>query len=158
MGDMRNSYRHGALTVIENVKPKNEIQLELRKIDPRLFLERQVTLEGQAVWCVVCDIGDQPPVTILEWRDSEGHPLPELSAGIIGRVQRMEQQNGNITARVIRANEAKIAEARRTADGHWSDIGKDFERLMSPAHSALLPRGQSLRRSRDKMRSKGFRV
>lgn len=152
-------YRHGALTVIETAKSQNEILRELKKIDPRLFLERQVTLEGQAVWCVVCDVGsDSPPITILEWRDSEDHPIHELSSGIIGRVQRMERDGGKLADRVIRQNAEILAKKRAETREQWSDIGTDFERLMSPGHSALLPRGQYLRRSRDKKRSMGWRI
>jgi hypothetical protein len=154
-----NTYRQGALTVIETVKPQNEILRSLKKIDPRLFLERQVTLEDQAVWCVVCDLGsDHPPATVLEWRDSDNNPIHELSDGIVDRIAKMERQGSNLTARVIKANEDRINAKRRSTQEHWRDIGTDFERLMSPGHSAVLPRGMHLRRSRDKMRSQGWRV
>lgn len=152
-------YRHGALTVIETAKSQNEILRELKKIDPRLFLERQVTLENQAVWCVVCDVGgDSPPLTILEWRDSEDHPIHELSSGIVGRVQRMERDGGKLADRVIKQNAQRLEKQKAESAAHWRDIGTDFERLMSPGHSALLPRGQYLRRSRDRQRAKGWRI
>ncbi len=156
---MTNSYRHGALTVIETPKAQNEVLRELKMIDPRLFLERQVTLEDQAVWCVVVDVGsDSPPITILEWRDSEGHPIHELSGGIVGRMQMMDRNGAKLTDRVIKQNADRIEAKRRETQQHWADIGTDFERLMSPGHSAVLHRGQHLRRSRDKLRSQGWKI
>ncbi len=154
-----NSYRHGALTVIESAKPHDEVLRDLKTIDPRLFLERQVTLDDQAVWCVVYDAGtDNPPITILEWRDADDHPIHELSGGIVARVKAMEQASEGLTARVMQANEQRIQAKRRETQSQWSEIGTDFERLMSPMHSAVLPRGQHLRRSRDKLRNQGWRI
>jgi hypothetical protein len=157
--DAMNSYRHGALTVIETAKPHSEILRELKKIDDRLFLERQVTLEDQAVWCVVYDAGtDNPPITILEWRDSDNHPIHDLSSGIVARVKQMEASSDGLTARVMLANQQRIDANRRETQAQWADIGTDFERLMSPGHSAVLHRGQHLRRTRDRMRNQGWKV
>ncbi len=154
-----NSYRHGALTVIETPRSQGDILKGLRGIDPRLFLERQVTLDDQAVWCVVYDAGtDNPPITILEWRDSNDHPIHELSYGIVERIQKMEQQATGLTARVMQANEDRIVKKRLETKAQWAEIGTDFERLMSPGHSAVLPRGQHLRRSRDKLRNQGWKI
>ena len=154
-----NTYRQGALTVIETVRPHNEIQRALKQIDRRLFVEKQVTLEDQAVWCVVCEVGgDDPPATVLEWRDSDGNPIHELSDGIIDRIAKMERQGPNLAARVVKANADRIERKRRDTQDHWRDIGTDFERLMSPGHSAVLPRGQHLKRSRDKLRSQGWKI
>jgi hypothetical protein len=145
----------GALTVIEAAKSSNEILVELRKIEPRLFLERQVTIGDQAVWCVVYDAGsDHPPMCVLEWRDADDHPIHELSYGIVERIKKMEQQSGSLTAEVIRKNSERIEAKRRQTQQQWAEIGTDFERLMSPGHSAVLHRGPHLRRSRDTDRSR----
>jgi hypothetical protein len=153
-------YRHGALTIIETPRSHDSVLRDLKKIDDRLFLERQVTIEGQAVWCVVLDPrSDDPPLTILEWRDENDHPIHELGEGILYRVQKMQANaGGNLTAKVLKANHDRIEAKRREAQGHWADMGTDFERLMSPGHSAVLPRGQHLRRSRDKLRNQGWRI
>lgn len=152
-------YRHGALMIVEEAKPQNEILRALRQIDPRLFLERQLSLEGQAVWCVVCDVGsDYPPLTVLEWRDSSEHPIHELSSGIVERVARMERDGATLAASVIKKNSDRIERKKLETQAHWADLGTEFEQRMSPGHSAVLPRGQYLRRSRDKRRARGERI
>ena len=154
-----NSYRHGALTIIETPQSHDAILRALKEIDPRLFLERQVTYEDQAVWCVVCDVGsDHPPITILEWRDSNDHPIHELSSGIVGRIARMDRDPKELIARVERINAERESRKKKETQSQWADIGTDFERLMSPGHSSVLHRGAHLRRTRDKMRAKGYKV
>jgi hypothetical protein len=76
----------------------------------------------------------------------------------VDRVQQMERQSEGLSRRVLKANEDRIMASRRSAQQHWAEIGTDFERLMSPGHSALLPRSQALRMSRDKKRSQGWRI
>jgi hypothetical protein len=153
------TYRHGALYVVEGAKDKNEIQRELKKIDPRLFLEKQITFEQEAVWCVVVDVGSgEPPMTILEFRDEIGKPIPDLSYRIVESMQKMERDGERLAAKVIKQNRAKIDRARADARAHWEEIGKDFEKRMSPTRSAVLPRSQALRRSRDKRRNKGEKI
>lgn len=153
------SYRHGALLVIEDAKPHDEILRSLKAIDDRLFLERQVTIDGQAVWCVVCDVGgDHAPLTILEWRDEDDHPIHELSSGIITRVQRMERDGRRLAAKVIKENADRLERKKLENQTTWGEIGSDFEKRMSPGYSAMLPRGQYLRMSRDKRRNRGERI
>ena len=154
-----NSYRHGALTIIESPKSHNEVLRALKSIDQRLFLERQVTIDDQAVWCVVVDLGtDEPPITILEWRDSDDHPIHELSSGIVDRVARMDRDPKALFARVQAINEKRRITKRQEAQAQWADMGADFGRRISPGHSALLHRGQHLRRSRDRQRNMGRNV
>jgi hypothetical protein len=73
-------------------------------------------------------------------------------------MQAMERSGAKLADRVIQANSDRIAAKRRETQQHWADIGTDFERLMSPGHSAVLHRGQHLRRSRDKQRNMGRRI
>jgi hypothetical protein len=154
-----NSYRHGALTIIESPKSHNETLRALKQIDSRIFLERQVTLEGQAVWCVVVDLGsDEPPITILEWRDTEGYPIHELSSGIVDRVARMDRDPKALFERVQRINQERLDAKKKDTNEVWADLGTDYGRMTSPGHSALLPRGQHLRRARDKRRNRGERI
>lgn len=154
------TYRHGSLYVVEHAREKDEIQAALRKIDPRIFLEKQVTFEQEAVWCVVVEVGgDQPPMTIMEYRDEEtGKPIPDLGWRVVERVQKMDRDGGRLAAKVIRQNKERIDRARADARAHWEEIGKDFEQRMKPTRSAVLHRGQHLRRSRDKRRARGENV
>lgn len=151
--------RLGALSVVQQVRGTDWVQKELRLIDDRLFLERQLTFDGEEVWCVVCQVGgDIPPVTIMEWRDPNGRPIPELSSGLVERVARMERDAGRLSDRVMKANQAKIEADRRDSYTKYRDIALDIVPRMSGMRSALLPRGQSLRMSRDKQRNMGRRI
>lgn len=152
------SYRHGALTVVAEASPRDEIVRALRQLDDRLFLEKQITLANEEVWCVVCNIGgDQPPVTILEWRDDRNKPIPFLASGLVNRVAQMDRDPGRLKTRVMEQNERLINNARKAADHAYDEIALDARR-MSAGHSALLPRGQYLRRHRDRMRAQGRKV
>lgn len=155
-----NTHRHGALYVVEEPQDKKRIADALKAIDPRLFVEKQITFEQEAVWCVVCDVGgDQPPHTILEYRDEEtGKPIPDLGWRLVERVQRMDRDGARLAAKVIRENKERVEKARADARAHWEDIGKDFQERMKPTRSAVLPRGQHLRMSRDKRRARGESV
>jgi hypothetical protein len=133
--------RHGALYVVEQAHPKDRVQRELRKLDDRLFLERQVTLENEEVWCVCVDIGlDSPPLTILEWRDERGRPIPDLTDRIVSRVGAMERDHQRLVARVVEANARMVEAARRQADSDYEETVKETAKFMHPMHAGLLPR------------------
>lgn len=151
-------YRHGALSVVETVRDRDFVQRELRKIDDRLFVEKQLTYTGEAVWCVVVSVGgDVPPITVLEHRAPDGRPL-ELSASLIDRAARMERDGARLSAKVIRQNADRLEAGRHKMLEELTVLGEDGDRLMNPGHSALLHRGPHLRRSRDKRRAWGDKV
>lgn len=154
------TYRHGALYVVEQTQDKKRIQDELKAIDPRLFVEKQITFDQESVWCVVVDVGSgHAPITILEYRDEEtGKPIPDLGHRIVDRVKRMDRDGARLAAKVIKQNQARVDRARADARAHWEDLGKEFQERMHPVRSAVLPRGQHLRRSRDKRRNRGEKI
>lgn len=154
---MYSTYRYGALDVVETPKDKNAIQHAIRQIDDRLFIEMQRTLRGEDVWCVVCPVGsDRPPITILEWRDENDEPIPHLASGLINRVERMERDGKRLSAAVMKANSDLIETQRRDTTGAYRDIVHDMQ--AREHRSAVLPRSQSLRMSRDKERARGKKV
>jgi hypothetical protein len=152
--------RLGALTVVQQVRDTSWIQKELKALDDRLFLEKQLTFGNEEVWCVVCQVGgDVPPVTILEWRDPQtGRPIPELSSGLVERVARMERDAGRLNDKVLKANAAKLEADRRDSYDKYREIALDVVPHMSALRSSLLPRSQSLRMARDKQRNMGRRI
>ena len=153
------SYRHGALHVIEQAAERDEVQRALRQLDERLFLERQLTLHMETVWCVCATVSpDEPPLTILEWRDPETSEPLQLSHGIVARMARMEREAGKLSASVLSQNAERIEARRRETRALWAELGAEADRLLHPAHSAVLPRGYHLRRSRDAKRNQGWRV
>jgi hypothetical protein len=151
--------RHGALAVVETAHPKDYVQRLLKQLDDRLFLEKQITLANEEVWCVVVSVGSEiPPVTLLEWRDENGRPIPYLSERLVSRVAQFERDYDKLRARVVDANSRLVAEKRRQADAAYEEIASDMAPRLKGLRSSVLPRGQHLRRSRDKGRSRGEKL
>lgn len=152
-------YRHGALAVIENPQPRDVIVAELKRIDDRLFVERQIGFDQVPVWCVVAQVGgDHPPITILEWRDADGEPIPYLTSTLIARVMQMERNGKRLADSVIDKNRKLIERRQEEAREKYRELGRDMVPRIVGNRSAVLPRGQYLRRSRDAKRAKGWKV
>lgn len=156
---MYSTYRHGALTVVETAHDANWIVRELKQIDDRLFLEKQMTIANEEVWCVVVDLGLQhPPITILEWRDESGNPIPHLASGIVERIRKMDRDrdNGRVIDRVIKANRDMIERRNHERQEWYREVATEMEARNH--RSALLPRGQYLRIARDRERARGKKI
>ena len=152
--------RHGALHVVEQARPRDPIQAALRQIDPRLFVERQITLDGEQVWVVNVDLGRDDAtgiVTLLEWRDEHGRPLPELSEGIVGQVARMERDGAVLHRKVIEANRNRTERGRRDLVAQTEEATKDVVAAMG-WRKATSPRGRSLYIARSRQRESGIDV
>lgn len=142
--------------MVEHNHGRKDLERDLKAIDNRLFFEKQLTLEGEEVWCVVCDFSsDQPPVTLLEWRDSNGRPISELGSSIIPRVQKMERDHDALLARVREQNEKMVAEINRRRDEAYEEIARDMIPRIQERGRPVLPRGVYLRQSRSRMREQG---
>jgi hypothetical protein len=133
--------RHGALAVVEQAHPKDHVQRRLREIDPGLFLEKQITLTNEEVWCVCVDVGlDHPPITLLEWRDDDGRPIPYLSERIVARVAAFERDGRKLLARVVEENARLVERQRRDADYNYAETVRETAKFAHPMHAGLLPR------------------
>lgn len=149
-------YRHGALYVVQDTAGKPEIDRALREIDPRLFTERQVAFDGSVVWCVVTEMaGDHPPLTILEWRDENDKPISDLASGIVDRVRAMERDPIVLAKKLRARNEARRKSIDKARDEAYEDMAHDMIPSIEGRRSAVLPRSQALRMSRDRMRARG---
>ncbi len=159
-------YRLGALAVIEDVKDRDWITRMLRQIDPNLFVELQLTPNGERVWCVVEDVGgDAPPITVYEHRDGDRKPLPFPTESMVETFRRRANEGLTIADRIEIADRrnAELVE-QRTARSHeaYEDIADDFRRLEKGGY--VLPRrktaaGAAARenRRRDLERAMGLR-
>lgn len=153
-------YRHGALYVVEHASSRDPIQQALKQIDPRLFVERQATVDGEWVWVVNVDLGRDDPmgiICLLEWRDEQGKPIPYLAEGIVQRVAQMERDGAVLHRRVIEANRARTERMRRES----MQATEDITREIVPAigwRKTTLPRSQNLRMMRDRQRARGHDV
>jgi hypothetical protein len=151
-------YRKGALHVVEQNRSREDLAADLRAIDDRLFLEKQLVFSGEEVWCVCVEVGgDFGVFTLLEWRDEDGNPLP-LAGGIVDRVRRMDRDGKRLAAKVVKQNAARIERARQDAQEAWEEIGREGDRRMAPGYSAVLHRGPGLAAARRRARRQGRNV
>lgn len=153
-------YRHGALYVVETPAARDPIVKALQQIDDRLFVERQATLEGDWVWVVNVDLGRDDPsgvVTLLEWRDEQGKPLPYLAEGIVQRVASMERDGAQLHRRVVEANRAFTEQNRRRMNEQTAELSREIVAGIG-WRKMTLPRGQNLYQARGRQRAKGIEI
>ena len=153
-------YRYGALWVVEQPAARDPIVKALKQIDERLFVERQAVLDGDWVWVVNIDLGRDDPsgiVTILEWREPNGKPIPYLSEGMVQRVAAMERDGATLTKKVIDANRALTERRRRET----SQATEEITREIVPAigwRKTVLPRSRNLYLARGRERARGVDI
>lgn len=144
--------------MVEQDAKREDLLRDLKAIDDRLFLEKQLTFSGEEVWCVCVQVGGEYGVlTLLEWRDEDNNPLP-LAGGIVDRVRRMERDGKRLMAKVITENNARIETKRKEARESWEEIGREGDKRMSPVYSAVLHRSPGLVAARRRMRRQGRNV
>lgn len=129
----------------------------LRRLDPALFLDKERDGPGEPVFYAVKQwIGSAAePIIVLEWRQ-DGQPLP-LSYAIVDRVRAQEGRIADAGRRAAETNRRKRQRALDDLGAEVFEIGLDARKATGKT-SALLPRGQYLRRSRDKRRARGDNV
>lgn len=137
-------YRAGGLYVVEQAPRKNAILRQLKQIDERLFLEKQISFDNKPVWCVVCVVGgDQPPLTLIEYRDDAGEPIAEPTEHLVWRVAQMERDGNKLAKRVLEANNALLEGRKRQAREEMQEVSRDV--LRSSTRLPLFHRGVHLR-------------
>lgn len=150
-------YRHGALYVVEHASSRDPIVKALKQIDDRLFVERQATFDDQWVWVVNIDLGRDDPdgiVTLLEWRDEQGKPIPYLSDGLVQRVAAMERDGSALHRKVIEANRRFTEQRRRELEQKVEDITRDIVPNIG-WRKTTLPRSRGLYLARARERANG---
>lgn len=150
----------GGLAVAFNPVDQRQLEAELRKLDPRLFLDFEVSPRGPHgpfVYPVVKEwIGDQhPPVPVLVWKTEDG-PKP-LTLAIVEQVKRQERRDDKLVERVHAANDAHGQELDEDRDEQWDDTIREHERAARNfGHfSGPVPRSRALYLSRARRRASG---
>lgn len=152
-------YRYGALTVVSEMGPRDLIQQRLKQIDSRLFLERQLTVDEEAVWTVCISVGgDSPPLPLYEYRNEVGMPIPEPGEGIVTAMQTMERSSSRLSARIARKNAALIEKKRSERQYEYMQIAQEMVPLILGEKRPVLHRSQGLRMARDKKRNLGHKI
>jgi len=137
-------YQSGGLYIVEQAPRKNQILRQLKQIDDRLFLERQISFDNKPVWCVCCDVGlDQAPLTLIEYRDDAGEPIPEPTEQLVWRVAQMERDAGKLSKRILEANNQLIEDRKQKARDEISEVTRDVYK--SATRLPLFHRGPHLR-------------
>lgn len=143
----------------ETAGDERSIGAELRSLDDRLFLDREFDKHtGVLFYTVKYHRGDQPPDLILDWRDVNDRPRP-LSSGVTNEVRRM-MQSGTVEEKIAKARkrQGELNEQKRDRlFQQAAEVAQEWERY-DQVRSGLLPRGQWLRQSRDRMRARGRKV
>lgn len=153
----------GGLAIVEETVTKRQVDAELRKLTPPggfplLFVEPQLDLNEQPVWCVCVQVaGDQAPLTVMEWRDEQGRAI-ELTLGIVERIKAMEGAGFTLVETLRR----RAAERRAYMDAEqrrrYREIAEDMVPLIQGRRSHPLHRSVGLRMAKDKQRARGDKV
>ena len=156
------SYRDGAVAVVEAMQTRHRISLLLRELDGNLFVERQRTIAGEDVWCVVEHVGSEvPPVTVLEWRDTDGCPIPYLTEGIVDRMRERHRLLLDTNARTVAETACRRADSanerlreRREAESRaaYTEITAEYLRIAKRGGTFHRSAGLSLSRRRERDR------
>lgn len=146
-------HRHGALSVLETPHTKDHINRELKQLDSRLFIELQRTIaDPEPIWVVNIDLANDGIYAIHEHRDGNGVGIGYPTHRMVEEIQRMMQRGPIDVKELDRRNKAKRERRRREIYAGLRENANDRQKSAHPIHSALLPRGQSLRIARSKQR------
>ena len=128
------SHRYQALAVVESPREKWYVDSRIRKLDPRLFVEKQIDLDQRPVWTV--QLGGQlgePPQTIFEWRTPDGEPIAELTERVIDEVQRIMASPLDLRS-IIEHNEALKARIKRERQEQTAEAVHERVRFLESRH------------------------
>lgn len=131
------------------------LERALKQIDRDLSLQGWPRVDGPTLWKVVRYCGpDRPPETIASWINDQGDPMP-LTEGLLDLVRRLDR---NSRGDYVDPDE-KNRRLKDLLDKEWDRDAEAIQQdWLMPHGRPVLPRSQSLRRSRDKQRAKGKKV
>lgn len=151
----------GDFQVVQFSTPQSqEIDRELKKLDPDLFIDPERDPDwDRIVWTVKYRVG-HGAVLVTDWRDPVTLEPLELSWGLWSKIKVRENRNMHDVRAELQKENEKLREQRANAQYlAYEEIARDLiPRIKGAGHSAVLHRSQALRRSRDRARSRGHRV
>jgi hypothetical protein len=126
------------------------VERALKRKDPHLELQGWPSQTHDCIiWKVVRGLE-----TVCVWQTDRGEPLP-LSSGILDLVDRLDR---NTRAAYVDADDLNARQKEQEAKGWDQDVETLTEDWSRKHGRPMLPRSQSLRRSRDKRRARGENV
>lgn len=127
--------------VMYSDRGENDISRELRKLDPNLFLDKEIDYRGGPVYYVVKHhIGSgHPPVPVLAWKETDGRPKP-LTHGIVEAVKRQEGAMDGALKDIARTQrERKEKQRERSAQTYHDLVAEHLPRVKAAADGTLPP-------------------
>lgn len=104
-----------SLAVVYQSRSAEEINRELRRLDPNLYLDQAVDYPGGPVYYVVrhnLGSGWGNQVIVVAWKEHDGTPKP-LTHGIVDQVKRQENRAADVAAEVVRDYERTLERKRQ---------------------------------------------
>ena len=129
----------------------------LRQYDPDLRLVPQDSdAYGRRIYKVYRYQGsEQPAVFVCGWWDEYGNPYEGLSVtGLLDMVQRLDRNTRGQVLDSDTKNAELVERRRREANAALDEIAREFRGRLEGTRSSPLPRSESLRRARDKVRAR----
>lgn len=157
---MLTTSRHRGLWLVQQSASERQVQAELERLDPDLFLLAHDLPGGRKVYEVFVDRGDRPARRIVWWADDNGKPLP-LTMLIVDRVKSLQKRSRDderVVERTFAHNAAVAERVSRDAEEAFETVAAEVLPYMSETRSGVLPRSQALRLSRDRQRARGKRI
>ena len=111
---------------------------------------------GRRIYRVVRYQGSERPfVPVLFWGDEYGNPYEGLSVtGLLDMVQRLDRNTRGTVPDSDTRNAELVERRRREANAALDEIAREFRGRLEGTRSSPLPRSESLRRARDKVRAR----
>lgn len=150
--------QYGGMTLVASVPEERDLQRALQRIHPQLFLDPEFDpVQGRPFWTVKYSLGDQPPLLILDWRWPGGEPK-ELAWGLVEEMRRRDIVGPVSMEAIYRQNQELEKKNQALSQREYEEIATDMvPRILHPRRT-VQPRSQSLRRMRDRQRSRGENV
>lgn len=142
------------LDVVFGSRTEREVDEELKKLDPRLFLARQWSPRGEFYEVRFWEGSEREPTLIEDWRDGADRPKP-LSSGLVYAVQE-GMKRGPVDVGAIDRRNREIGERREDeAQELMERIAVEFQGKRRIGNYMSVPRSIGLRQSRDRIRRRG---
>ncbi len=149
------------IQVVGSHPDKNAVDRELRKLDPRLFLDAEWDPDFRClVWCVKHHLGaGQEPMLITDWRDPDTRRPLDLSWALWSKIKARENRDPFTLRDEMKAENERLRQMRREhTQEAYEALTEDMLPRMLGKRSAAVPRRQALRHSRDRARARGRNV
>lgn len=131
----------GSLAIVTETADRRHLDRELKKLDPRLFIDFEADQQYGLVPLVRLHLGSgSPPHTILRWQEPDGTPKP-LCWALVEQVKRQDGAAATSVRDALAHNDALRQRLRDRADDDYGTIESEHRRRIRAAQLDSLPPG-----------------